>query len=316
MIIYVVLRLGIKPPPVNPAPKPGNPNVVAAASGDPAEAPNRDKTKYTFVILGMDDGNGNSDTMMVATFDDKNYTLNVVNIPRDTLVNVSWPTKKANTLYANGGIDRVLEGLTDILGYEVDFYVKVDLDAFSKLVNGIGGVYFDVPKDMYYKDPSQNLLIDLKAGPQLLDGNKALQLVRAREDVWSTGDIGRIQTQQAFLKAAAGQILEKKASIRKSALIDIFINDVDTDLTALNLGWFAQEFFKMDAAKINFETVPANYNDKLNGRSYCTIKVSDWLNVINTKLYPFDGNIKAEDLSILTRDENGKLYVTNAGKKS
>ncbi len=319
---YIILKLSLKPPAVNEVPKPSTSSADAAEPGASAvltEPPSRDKTKYTFAILGMDDGNGNADTMMVATFDDENYTLNVVSIPRDTLVNVSWPVKKANSFYAYGKMERVYDGLTDLLGYQVENYVKVDLDAFSKLVNSIGGVDFDVPKDMNYDDDSQDLHIHLNAGPQKLDGDKALQLVRARLKVHSTGDIGRIETQQAFLKAAAEQILEKKDSIKISALIDIFLNDVDTDLTLGNLGWLAKEFFKMDAVNISFETIPAEYNDSVNGDSYCTINVNEWLNVINTKLNPFDFEVKAEDLSILTRDDNGSLYVTNgvwAGKKS
>lgn len=318
-IFYIVLRLGLKPPEVNQEPKPTSSSATAAVTGVQTQPPVRDKTAYTFVILGMDDGNGNSDTIMVATFDDQNYTLDVVNIPRDTLVNVSWPTKKANSLYANGGMDRVIEGLTALLGFKVDFYVKVKLDAFSTLVDAIGGVNFDVPRAMNYEDSAQDLYIHLKAGLQLLDGPHALQLVRAREKVWATGDIGRIGMQQAFLKAAAEQILEKKASIKISALIDIFMNDVETNITTLNIGWLAQEFLKMDAVNVNFETIPANYYDEINGGSYCTIKVSEWLDVINTKLNPFDNEVTAGDISVLTRDAKGRLYVTDGvyeGKKS
>jgi LCP family protein required for cell wall assembly len=319
---YVILKLNLRPPDVNDVPKPssgGSASEGIGTTADMTEPPVRDRTKYTFVILGMDNGFGNTDTMMVATFDDTKYTLNVVNIPRDTLVNVSWSTKKANSFYGQGGTDRVIEGLTDLLGYQVDFYVKVDLDAFSKLIGGIGGVYFDVPKDMNYDDDSQDLHIHLQAGPQLLDGSHALQLVRARKHVWDTGDIGRIETQQAFLKAAAEQILDQKDSISLTTLIDIFLNDVESNITKGNLGWFAKEFLKMDAVNVSFETLPANYYDEVNDDSYCTIKLNDWLNVINTKLNPFDFEVKAEDVSILTRDANGNLYVTNgvwAGKKS
>jgi LCP family protein required for cell wall assembly len=318
--LYIYIKVGLKPPEVNEVPKPtSSGSADAGASADLTEQPDRIPKKYTLAILGMDDGFGNTDTMMVATFDDMNYTLNVVSIPRDTLVNVSWPTKKANSFYAYGQIDGVVEGMTDILGYRVDKYVKIDLDAFSKLVDAIGGVTFDVPKDMNYDDDSQDLHIHLIAGPQLLDGNKALQLVRARKNVWDNGDIGRIETQQAFLKAAVGLILEKKNSIDIFTLIDIILNDVDTNLTVGDLGWYARELLKMDAANVSFEMIPANYYDKVSGDSYCTIKVDDWLSIINAKLNPFDFEIKAEDLSILTRDANGELYVTNgvwAGKQS
>jgi len=320
---YVVLKVSIKPPDALPEPKPTVSGDTAAPAkpsiAEPTEQPVRDKEKKTLAILGMDNGFGNTDTMMVATFDATEYTLNVVSIPRDTLVNVSWAIKKANSLYAYGKIDGVLDGLTDLLGYRVDKYVKISLKAFSKLVDAIGGVYFNVPKNMDYEDPEQNLYIHLRAGPQTLDGSKALQLVRARENVWATGDIGRIEMQQAFLKAAVEQILEKKDTIKISTLIDIFLNDVDTDLTEGNMMWYATELLKMDAANVSFDTLPANYNDSVNGGSYCTIKVPEWLEMINTKLNPFDHEIKEEDLSVLTRGADGKLYVTDgnwAGKKS
>ncbi|NMA25862.1 MAG: hypothetical protein GX936_09390 [Clostridiales bacterium] len=317
---YIILKTSLKPPPVNPVPKPtvssadtsaNAGTAVTGSAGIPTETPVRDKTKFTFVILGMDNGFGNTDTIMVATFDSTNYTLNVVSIPRDTLVNVSWPTKKANTLYSNGGIEKVIDGMTALLGFRPDHYIRIELDAFSKLVDAVGGVYFNVPKDMNYDDDAQNLHIHLTAGPQRLNGDKALQLVRAREKVWATGDIGRIETQQAFLKAAAKQILEKKNTIKITALIDIFLNDIDTDLTEGNLGWFAKEFLKMDAEKVSFETIPAKYNDSVKGVSYCTIKLDEWLDIVNTKLNPFEYEITAEDVSILTRNAKGELYVTD-----
>jgi LCP family protein required for cell wall assembly len=320
--VYAYYKLAVRPPDVKEwEPKNGNGSVIAGPSDDPLPAPSRDKTKYTFLVLGTDDGNGNTDTMMVATFDATNYTLNVVNIPRDTLVNVPWYTKKANSLLANSDKDPngVITYLKDVLGYPLDFYVVVDLDAFSTLVDAIDGVYFDVPKDMNYEDPVQDLYIHLEAGPQLLDGEHALQLVRARQKVWNTGDIGRIETQQAFLKAAAEQILANKSKLNITELVNIFLEYVDTDLDLGKLGWFAKEFLKMDSDKISLEMIPANYNDNVNGNSYCTIYVNDWLEVLNTKLNPFDKEIKATDLSILTRGADGKLYATDgviAGKAS
>ena len=156
--LYAVYKIYVKPPEVSDAKRPsvtnGEGDVNMGRSGD----------KYTFVVLGMDDGNGNTDTMMAVTFDTQAYQLTAVSIPRDTLVNVSWSVKKANTLYAYGGTDVVIEGLADILGYEVDFYVIVDLEAFQVMVDAIGGVDYDVPVTMNYEDPYQNLYIHLNQG--------------------------------------------------------------------------------------------------------------------------------------------------------
>ena len=215
-VLYGIYKFGVKPPDMVPKPPKTTVNEASGASGSTTVPVSSDRkgNQYTFVILGMDDGNGNTDTMMVANFDVDTYKLNVVNIPRDTLVNVSWNTKKVNSLYASaGGMDGVVAGLSDILGFNVDFYVKVDLKAFKELVNAVGGVDFDIPRDMNYDDPAQDLHIHYKAGPNHLNGQEAMEVLRYRKNSDGGGypdaDIGRIHTQQDFLSSAASQILKK-----------------------------------------------------------------------------------------------------------
>ena len=322
-VLYGVYRFGVKPPPFKDRTPIGNQATAAdpstGASPKPVASSDRKGNQYTFVILGMDDGNGNTDTIMVANFDADNYKLNVVNIPRDTLVNVSWNTKKANTLYSSGGgMDGVVAGLSDILGFNVDFYVNVDLKAFEELVDAVGGVDFDVPRDMNYDDPAQDLHIHYQAGMQHLNGQQAMEVVRYRKG-YPDADIGRISTQQDFLASAAAQILKKQNQLDLDEIVGIFLNYVKTDLTAGNLVWLGKEFYKMDSENITFTTLPANYGDDVKGQSYVTIHVNDWLKVLNEKISPFKSTITADELSILTRGEDGALYVTNgvwAGKKS
>ena len=94
------------------------------------------------------------------------------------------------------GMDRMLEGIRDLLGFDVDVYAAVDLEAFVELINAIGGVDYDVPVDMHYTDPAQGLVIDLDAGPQHLTGEQAVGVMRFRSG-YVTADIGRIDTPQA-----------------------------------------------------------------------------------------------------------------------
>jgi LCP family protein required for cell wall assembly len=319
-VLYSVYKLGVRPPEIKPRP-PVSTNASPSAGTEETAAPGAmndriSKYDYTFVIMGIDRVSQSTDTLMVANFDAVNHKINVVNIPRDTLVNVKWNTKKINTLYSQGGMDGVVSGLNKILGFDVDFYVLVDLDAFKKLVDAVDGVQFDVPKDMNYDDPAQDLHIHLKKGMQTLDGEHAMQLVRCRS-VYATADIGRIETQQAFLKAAIEQILQKRDKLNITELANIFLTNVETDLDVGEIGWLAKEFLKMDSTNISFEKIPADYWDTVNGVSYVTIYVNDWLQMLNEKINPFVEDIKAEDLSIYTRDSKGKLYVTDgnyAGK--
>lgn len=310
---FIWWKLSVKPPETVQQPKP-------AANTDADEVtPIRGDTKYTFIVLGCDDGNGNTDTIMAVTFDTENHTLNVVNIPRDTLVNVPWSIKKANTLYSFSEDEEgakknsaMMKRFGDILGYEPDFYVIVDLEAFVELVDAIGGVEYDVPLDMDYDGASVS--IHIPAGKQLLTGEQAVGVVRFRSG-YANADIGRIGTQQDFLKTAAAQILEKKSSIKISDFVNIFLKYVDTDLTYGNLVWLGTEFMKLDSDAITFHTLPGNYGDYVYhggaNVSYVSINIEEWLDMINTYLNPFDTPIKEENLNILTRNANGELYATS-----
>ena len=154
------------------------------SQGEPTTVPvvatkTRKKDCYTFLVMGMDDGNGNTDTIMAVTFDVKGKHVSVISIPRDTLVDVPRTIKKINA-YSTGGIEEVQKEVSGILGFPVDHYITVNLRGFKALVDAVGGVDFEVPINMNYDDPTQNLHIHLSKGMQHLDGEKALQLVRFR----------------------------------------------------------------------------------------------------------------------------------------
>ncbi|MCL1834910.1 MAG: LCP family protein [Oscillospiraceae bacterium] len=291
-------------------------------SRNPEKRPNNGK--FTFLLLGTDDGS-NTDVIMAATFDSYRHTLEVVNIPRDTRVNVSWGVKKANSIYTymkirHRGEDKAQEKamedtivmFADLLGFEVDYMAIVDLKAFAKLVDSVGGVDFDVPRNMSYDDPAQNLHIHFSAGLQHLNGQQALEVVRYRAG-YADADIGRIRTQQGFLESAAKQILEKKNSLNLIEIAGIFFDYVKTDMSLNDIIWFAKEFMKIDAENVNFTTAPGNYFDSVNGQSYVTLYVDAWLELVNTKLSPWNTKITQEDVSFYYRGTDGGLYITDEG---
>ena len=314
---FAIVKGYIKPPSdIGGILRPGGAGGIngSDSEGEPA---GRYEGKYTFLLLGKDKVSGSTDTIMVGTFDAKNYKIEIVSIPRDTVVNVHWSTKKANTLYYSDDPQKTKDGFSDLLGYEIDFYAVVDLEAFVKLVDSIGGVWYDVPdvegngQGMNYEDPEQNLYIHLQPGYQLLDGENAIGIVRYRKG-YSDQDIGRISSQQNFLKSAAKQIIENKDKLNISEILSIFLNYVETDLNYGECAWFAKELLKMDAENINFHTMPGKYDDYIGGRSYVTIYVDQWLEMINTYLNPFDRDIEEENLNVLTRDPStGRIYSTS-----
>ena len=100
---------------------------------------------YTILVGGLDNKNGGSDTNLLIAVDAKNGNINVVSLPRDTLLNVSWSVKKLNNAYHHGGFERTRAEVSKLLGIPIDFYVTVDLGAFVQLVDAIGGVDFEKP---------------------------------------------------------------------------------------------------------------------------------------------------------------------------
>ena len=167
---------------------------------------------YTVLILGRDTGGGgNTDTMLLASYDVTNQKATVMSIPRDTMVNVSWDIKRINSVYnyyggGDQGIQYLYKEIAQLVGFEPDYQVVVEWDAVGQIVDAMGGVWFDVPRNMNYDDPYQDLHIHQEKGYRLLTGDDAMQVLRYRHDNdmrygYPDGDLGRIKTQQAFLTA-------------------------------------------------------------------------------------------------------------------
>lgn len=205
----------------------------------------RNEGVYTCLLAGTDDGNGCADTLMLGVFDTVNKTASLISIPRDTLVNVSGKDYKINAVYAYHGIDGVCSAVSATLAIPVDFYVAVDLEAFSAIVDEIGGVWYTVPQDMDYDDPTQNLHIHLKEGYQLLDGKNALDLMRFRKG-YSNQDLGRVQTQRSFLVAMVKQTISLSNVTKVTSLINILNKYVDSNMPLSNMVYFATEAIGMD----------------------------------------------------------------------
>lgn len=182
-----------------------------------------------------------TDTMILASYDPKTQEAAMLSIPRDTFIGQSesrataWD--KINAVYQTG-VENVLEDVRNLTGINVKYYVEVDTEALKVLVDKIGGVTFNVPIDMNYDDNKQKLHIHLKAGEQLLDGDKAEQVVRFRHNnngstypaSYGIQDIGRMRTQRAFLTALAKQTLVPSNITKIPEFLDIAKQYVRTNL--------------------------------------------------------------------------------------
>ena len=259
------------------------------------------KSKYCYNILlyGVDNDAGGSDTNMLMRFDAVNKTVDVVSLPRDTLMSNGH---KLNSSYNNGGTEKLRSNIEDMLGVPVDFYVSVDLKGFIALIDQIGGVEFDVPCDMDYDDPYQDLHIHFKAGLQKLNGQQAMEVVRFRHNNDNTGyggrqDLGRIGTQQAFLKTVAQKLMKLE---NVPAMAETFLKYVKTDLTLGNLVWLANQALSMGGTDaISFATLPGDGAGWYNGKSFYTLYPEQVLEMTNSMLNPYVADITADEQNIL-----------------
>lgn len=269
--------------------------------GDAAVIENgRERKQYCYTILlsGIDNDAGGSDTNILMRFDAVNKTIDLVSLPRDSLMASGH---KLNYAYASGGTQKLCEEIADLLGVPVDFYVSVDLDGFIALVDKIGGVDFEVPINMDYDDPYQNLHIHFEKGMQHLDGQAAMEVVRFRHNNdgsgYGTEDIGRIGTQQAFLKVVAEKLLKLE---NIPAMAEVFLKYVKTDLTLGNLVWLGNEALSMGGMDaISFATLPGDGTGYYKGMSVYALDAEALLTLVNEKLNPYAADITAEDMNVL-----------------
>ena len=165
-----------KPEPVGGTLPSGEANAAEPGAAVPGKNKSGRKERFHTILLGgLDDENGGSDTNLLVAVDAKNGKIDVISLPRDTLLDVSWPVKKLNNAYHHGGFTQTMEEVSRLLGIPVDHYVTVDLKAFVELVDAIDGVDFDIPVEMDYDDPEQDLHIHFPAGPRRLTGEAAEQ---------------------------------------------------------------------------------------------------------------------------------------------
>lgn len=258
---------------------------------------------YNVLIVGTDDDGVRTDTIMIARLDVNEHTVAVLSIPRDTMVESTMKVPKINGVYGyagkgDKGIKNLKSHLAKLLGFEVDGYALIDLEAFVKLVDLVGGVEFDVPMRMYYSDPAQDLYIDLQPGLQRLDGQQAMQLVRYRKG-YATQDLQRTEVQQDFLQALAKQCLKVSNLSKIGEMSDIFKKYVTTDLSVGNIAYFGQELLKCDFDEMYTYTLEGEglYVD---GISYYAIYLKSTLKVVNEYFNPYDAEITEAHVTILT----------------
>lgn len=252
--------------------------------------------KLNILIMGVDDrpkedDPGRSDTLLVMTLDTVTREASIISVPRDTRLRIKglgWD--KVNHAFLVGGVALTQQTAENFLGIPMDYYAKVNLESFGRIVDAIGGVTIDVEKRMQYEDTWDHYVIDLKPGVQRLDGRTALQYVRYRDE---EGDIGRVARQQKFVKAALAEVNTPAIILKAPSIIREVFASLDTNIpTPLMLGI---------ARKLKEGMSTGLKANMVEGLPYYIDDISYWVpDIMKTRKMiaemqgvPFEGKIKA-----------------------
>lgn len=230
----------------------------------------------TTALIAVTDNDGTrTDGIMLVSYSAINKKISLISIPRDTQVKITgsvWDTMCANypdltwqgsTMKINAiaqygkeqGMTFLEEYIEDLLAIKIDYYAKLDFEAFRYIIDSVGGIEFDVPVNMYYSDPTQDLLINLKKGLQVLDGEKSEHLLRYR--TYTLGDLERVEVQQDFMKVFFDTVTNTQTILSNpTAYFTTLINYVETNFGVTDALKYLKELQNIDMNNIDNYTLP------------------------------------------------------------
>ena len=220
------------------------------------------------LIMGSDAGSNKgeggwcrSDVMMLVCLQERDKHAVVVSIPRDTKIDLpGYGTQKVNAAHSFGGPSGAIDAVKALLGVDVNHYISMEFNGFKKIVNSLGGVPIHLNNPI--NDPHAGYL---PAGDLLLDGEQALVVVRSRR--LPNGDVDRIKSQQAFIKALIQKAETMKSVWKAKQLVDIVASNCKMDYSAGQLMNLADELRGFNISDVQFVTVPGD-SKYINSVSY------------------------------------------------
>jgi polyisoprenyl-teichoic acid--peptidoglycan teichoic acid transferase len=237
-----------------------DPALQQALAGAQATAPG---DPFYMVLMGSDTRKGEaqarSDTLILARIDPQKKKIALISIPRDSKVAIpgEWTTK-INAAAVYGGPALVIKTLKELTGLPITHFVNLNFNGFRDVVDAIGGVWIDVPFDIYDTKASYYgaKYATVKKGYQKLDGRHALTFVRTRHTM-ADSDYGRMRNQQAFIKALGQQALSLSNVFNASSIINAIASNLDTDMTPAQLADLVLQFKGMGKDGIDTATAPS-----------------------------------------------------------
>lgn len=265
-----------------------------------------------------------TDFIMLGQYNPNTREVALMSIPRDTKVSGTIDGK-INSAYASGYKPaNTVQKVKELTGIEAQYYVLFDTKVLRQAVDAVGGVEVDVPINMNYDDPAQDLYIHLKKGRQTLTGKQAEQFVRFRKNNdgsgYRNGDVDRVATQQQFIKAMISRVLEPQNLLKLDKLFDIAISNTKTNVTLEILLSYTDDIITFKTDRIRIETLPGAGGYAENGISYFFVDKEAADTLIKDLFFK---EVKAQEVIAIPKEEvtintsdKVKIELLNAGVKT
>jgi transcriptional regulator len=234
-------------------------NAVKTADGE-----------YLILLVGVDkngDDDNNTDftrtdTIMLLKANTKTGKMDLLSIPRDSRIKIRDKFDKVNHAHAFGGIELTMQTLRSFLGLDIDYYVQINYQALINIVDALGGVDYDVPEGITIDKGK----VQIKPGPNHLDGNEVMWYLRTR-NIYNNGDIGRVNTQQGFVKAMVDEMVKKSKNMNMMTFISNYLKYVKTNLPMTAIMDLAGNINNFSSDKMDTHIVPG-MEQTIDGTSY------------------------------------------------
>ena len=261
-------------------------NTIPRVTSASAE-PTADEPIERILILGKDRAAGLTDSIFIVAIRTRSGQMNILQLPRDTYAEYTdRDYKKLNGAYAVLGLSGTKQFLSDALGVTLDYAVALDLDCVSELVDAVGGVEVEVTSPMHYRDPSQDLTIDLEPGIHLLDGARAEHFLRFRSG-YVNADLGRMDAQKRFIAAFVERCSKVGATSLKSMIWRLFPH-AETDIPIHKAIALARLLPQCNAEDLPMMTAPGEAVRGVSGAWYYSLNREGMIGAIRTCLLPKD----------------------------
>ena len=253
--------------------------------------------RVNILLLGTTDEEL-ADTIMLASFDPDEQRVDVISVPRDTYYEREGYASsylKLNAVNHDGSAAMAQAVHEILLGIPINYYAVIDYAGVIKIIDSMDGVPMDVPMDMFYNVPEQNLYINLYAGEQILNGDQSVQLLRFREG-YNNGDIGRVETQQQFMKNA----IKRAMGFNLPKVAKKVIDNVDSNVTLNAMLYVAQKAKGLDMNNVTTQILPGSAG-KIKGETLSyfirgtDMQIEEMLRTIYNPLPPQAETTEGED---------------------